>query len=206
VFQTAIIAGFIVNVAGNRDTPVAIAIAALRLMPVLALLALVLRLMRRVTLTSSELRIPRRLKTISIPVADVAGVGLLYLVYPMGQARWAPYAWRQDGSRERVGTTSVRAVSTWMGGKRPSYPMTRKDPRTWLAESAESVGSSHGARMTRQLYERVLAIQGPGGSLGTQQLQRYVKLNYAEVPRVTAYWSPDGQIGLAEGAHESAGR
>jgi len=66
--------------------------------------------------------------------------------------------------------------------------MTTKDPQAWLADSADSLASSHAPRMTGQLQKRVLAVQ--------------VKMDYTEVPRVTAYWSADGQIGLAEDAHD----
>ena len=120
--------------------------------------------MRPVMLTQAEPRIPRRLKTVAIPVAAVAGVAILCGVYPTGQARLVPFAWRQDGSRERLGRSSVQERSIWLGGQRLSYPMTRKDPETSLADSAAAAGSSQAGRMTRRVYVRVLAIQVQGAA------------------------------------------
>lgn len=57
------------------------------------------------------------------------------------------------------------------------------------------LASSRAGRVARQLYDGVLAIQGPLGNLSRLQMQRHPEVSASDAPETTAYWSPDGEMG-----------
>ena len=57
------------------------------------------------------------------------------------------------------------------------------------------LASSRAGRVARQLYDGVLAIQGPLGNLSRLQMQRHPEMIASDAPETTAYWSPDGEMG-----------
>jgi hypothetical protein len=70
-------------------------------------------------------------------------------------------------------------------------PVTDTDP--------EQLASSPAGTAARDIYQHVLAWQGPDGQLATRQLQRHVRRGsdrgWGQL--LVAYWSPDGQFGHA---------
>jgi hypothetical protein len=93
-------------------------------------------------------------------------------------------------------------ITTGRGQRVDSYhfsyhfdPVTQTDP--------ERIAATYAGRVAREIYDRVLAYQGPSGFLATKQDQKHVPANAGYlVPGVSnapppgwAYWSPDGEFG-----------
>ena len=106
-------------------------------------------------LDDAELRIPWGLRRIRIPVAEIAGVGLVYGLYPLGTGylkpnRWALTVWRANGSRE-----TVEAISAFLSAERGIAVKPRKvteelvtvlSPRQmWSASPIPVPGTSPGS-------------------------------------------------------------
>jgi hypothetical protein len=129
------------------------------------------KILRCVSLTSSQLRVPRfklGFRSDVIPVEDIGGLGLLWKGVPGGRTRWRPYVWRRDGSTILL-----------------SFQVFQR-----TTDQAALAASSPG-KLVGQLYQRICTIQGPNGSLETMQLQKQQK---------TLFWSPDGTMGPDEKA------
>ncbi len=191
----------------------AIWIGALLLLIVLAAnLAVVtlwtIALFRPIRIAGNVLRVPRLVSTQEIPLSDIAGVGLLFKKESVGTRRssgWYPYVWRGDGSAIRLGTTEfvprqwIRpgdpdAVPRKMVMKGNIDELRSTDPQL-LAESP--VG-----RLAAGIHEQVAHVQGPVGLLLTRHLQKVGRPPPNSAGRLTAYWSPDGEVGkLGAGYH-----
>jgi hypothetical protein len=67
-------------------------------------------------------------------------------------------------------------------------PVTQADP--------DKVAATRAGRAAREIYDRVLAYQGPSGYLATKQDQKHVPANYGfSAGGTQPFWSPDGEIG-----------
>jgi hypothetical protein len=163
--------------ATEQRMPALAAFFAIVTLPGLAIVAWIVGLLRPVTLTRSELRIPSGLRTVVIPLNDVAGVGMLYHVRRTpnrSPSAWSVFVWRRNGSVQRVAGL-----------------ICRKD-----ADAPPSqIAASRAGRMTRRLDAKVRAIQGPTGSLATLELQKRGSAGLAS--DLVAFWSPDGDVGPA---------
>jgi hypothetical protein len=174
----AIIAGCVALMvkASEVDQPAAGALFAVPALIGVALAAFFVRVMRPVTLTQSALRIPPSgFKTVVIPISEVAGVGLLYCVRgppDRSPSAWYVYVWRRNGSVQRVNGLICR--------KRADVPPSQIAP-------------SRAGRAVRRLDSKIRAVQGPGGSLATLELQKHGRVGLAD--NVVAFWSPDGDMG-----------
>jgi hypothetical protein len=78
-------------------------------------------------------------------------------------------------------------------------PATRMDPSRFnpvTQADPDKVAATHAGRVAREIYDRVLAYQGPAGYLATSEDQKHVPANYGfSAASVQPFWSPDGEIG-----------
>jgi hypothetical protein len=156
-------------------------------------------------LTADTLRVPKGFRRISIPVQDIAGVGLMFkgaLAGTRVPPGWYLTVWRTDGDQRYTGIGYFPAVfrrNKRGGGKSRSLITARFDP---VADTdARQLSLTHAARVARDIYDHVLACQGPSGPLAVQQLQKHVQAfgPWARSPSV-GFWSPDGVLGPAGGS------
>lgn len=165
----------------------------------------IIRLMLRpVRLTPTVLSIPRGRSPLDIPVADIAGVGLVFKhTVPPGRAPpigWYLMVWRQDGSSERTAISylPIRYRKGTGESAKLSLSAIGFDPVTGTDRSA--LAQSQAAHIARDLYARILALQGVGGPLATRALERHPDAGRLSVSPVTAWWSPsDGELGRPNG-------
>ena len=175
---------------------------------------LVLFLRPRLTLRAGTLRIPRGVfHTTRIAFGDVTGIGLAFsLVSNAAGARvgvgWYLTVWRGPGAGEQTGISYVPMVwrnrgpaaaakflvaspAVPAGDASPEFSLDQFDPaaQTDMARLA----STHPARVARDLYQRVLSFQGPGGLLAATEQQKHVHPSGRwALTTVRAVWSPDG--------------
>ena len=165
----------------------------------------------RVTLTADTLRIPRAFRTATIPIPDIAGVGLVFVRSNPAYAGnrvpsgWRLMVWRSTGQVERSGIWDTPFVypSTKPGARRRrNFGANNFDPVA--GTDPEQLASTHAALVAHDIYTRVLSRQGPFGPLAVKQLQKHLPAPspWAMLPMV-AYWSPDGAMGYAGRPHPS---
>ena len=150
----------------------------------------------QIMLRADLIRIWHGVKFTNIGISQIAGIGMLYIHTPGYGGYWQLIIWRDD---ESIETTEV----LYLRGKRPRLA-SGKGPR-WVrqanydpvaASQIPALDASRAARVGRDIYQRVLAAQGPGGQLAARHLESHrhpVRLRQYE--QVIAYWSPDGQTG-----------
>ena len=96
---------FMITAAPKHNGVLAVVIGAVFLLILLPMLIFSMSFLRCVTLTDTELRVPRYYKTLVMPTVEIAGVGLLYHKEKYGRrarSGWFVYAWRVDGSKEKL--------------------------------------------------------------------------------------------------------
>jgi hypothetical protein len=173
-------------------------------------------------LTAHTLRRPRVFhRARIIPLEEITGIGLVYQrsAGAAAPAGWFLYLWTTGDIPRGVGisyaparwlfpASKVRqkflAVEPSAAEKRERFdrykfsygfdPVTQTDP--------SKIAATYAARVATEIYDRVLAYQGPSGLLATRQDQKHVPVPAAYFrPSITispvkaAYWSPDGEIG-----------
>jgi len=157
--------------------------------------------LRCVTLTDTELRVPRYHKTLVMPTVEMAGVGLLYHKEKYGRrapSGWFVYAWRVDDSKEKLAPLFYnpgKLVEVGDETGRASRFVKKGSGDEIRSTNPALLASSRAGRVARQLYDGVLAIQGPLGNLSRLQMQRHPEVIASDAPETTAYWSPDGEMG-----------
>lgn len=135
-------------------------------------------ILRTVSLSPSSINIPRFIGTRRVEIRNIAGVGLLYRVTMSGYC-WIGYVWCADGRRSVLPSISV---GTGRIGEDGNYSdLLRKKA----------------AQQVRDIYLRVLKMQGPGGQLATRAFQKHDTREHMRKgdTRCIAYWSPDGEMG-----------
>ena len=165
-------------------------------------LLLLLMKLRPIVLTKSQVQIPKFIGHESIAVSDVAGVGLLYRWVPMSRVPpgWVLNIWDKNGKRYPVDKI---IVTTW---KNPLPKDQRPQRRIRIGGGSESapfpfeedpsgLSSTHPARVACQIYDWVLQVQGPTGSLANQELQKKVKRDPWSSVKTVGWWSPDIMMG-----------
>jgi hypothetical protein len=170
-------------------------------------------------MTTHTLRQPKLLGLARVtPLDQVTGVGLVYersvgaptpggwylYIWTTGDIPWSVgigYSPRRLHSAGNVRQKLLAVDPTPAEQGRPfdpytfSYhfnPVTQTDPR--------KLAATHPARVACEIYDRVLAYQGPSGYLAVRQDQKHVPImrNAAALenrPLSSAYWSPDGDLG-----------
>jgi hypothetical protein len=132
---------------------------------------------RPVTLSSESVTIPHIWRSHTILLAEVGGVGLVCTrpgpLAPRLPQFWFLAIWRSDETIERASVSC--AGDTDLG---------------LLAETAAGEAA-------RVIAERVIAVQGPTGLLGSRRLQESVTNDPRKRAPVVAWWSPDGTFGYA---------
>lgn len=173
---------------------------------------LVLLLRPRITLRAGTLRIPRgAFHTTRIAVGDVTGIGLAFRQVRSAAGLgvgWYLTVWRGPGAGEQTGISYVPMLLRYRGPAAAQkllavspavsagdasrdFTIGKFDPaaQTDMARLA----STHPARVARDLYQRVLSLQGPGGLLAAIEQQKHVPASGRWAPAtVQAVWSPDG--------------
>jgi hypothetical protein len=180
-----------------------------------------------VVLTTHTLRRPRMLRRAQVtPLDEVTGVGLVYkrtpsMPTPLGWflylwttgdvprdlgISYQPASWLFPPDKVREKFLAVERSDAERGRRVDSYhfsyhfdPVTQTDP--------EKIAATYAGRVARDIYDQVLAYQGPSGFLATRQDQKHVPANAGHlVPGVSnapppgwAYWSPDGEFGRTTG-------
>ena len=167
-------------------------------------------------LTPDALRRPRLLRRAhTIPFGQVTGIGLVYKRAPGARTPkgWFLYLWTAGDipCDTGIGYEPARwlhpASKVWQkflaveppAAKRRRYfnsrrfsdtfnPVTQTDP--------DKIAATYAGRAAREIYDRVLAYQGPSGPLAVSQDQKHISVPGAHRGQ-NAYWSPDGELGFA---------
>lgn len=147
-------------------------------------------------LRTDLIRIWHGLRFINIGISEIAGIGMLYIHTTGYGGCWRLTVWRDDGSSEATGLT-------YLLGKAPRLA-PGKGPR-WVRQAAydpvasseiPALNASRAARVCKDIYQRVLAAQGPHGQLATRHLEQHQHpVRLTPYDQVIGYWSPDGQVG-----------
>jgi hypothetical protein len=161
------------------------------------LLTGVLLRVRRPTLTLAPdlLRIVYGFRTIRIPVSEISGVGLVFTqqwAQRQVSSSWQLMIWRSGVVRgEWVPYFGARQPLMRRSDIEKFDPATETDPA--------KLEATYVARVARDIYQRVLARQGPAGPLAVTEQQKHVPGGspIADI-RIRAFWSPDGVLGHAE--------
>lgn len=150
--------------------------------------------------TFAGLRIPKGYKTIFVPTEDIAGMGLFYRKFQAGTR--APSGWfacvlRPDGSHVQL--TGLFYAPSGLVKEGDSSGRRRrlifKGTEDELAStSPEAIRGSAAGTSLRHLYDLVLEAQGPNGKLATMHMEKNAHWSPWSSD-VSAYWSPDGDIG-----------
>jgi hypothetical protein len=161
-------------------------------------LALASVVLRPVVMDDEALRLPKTFGTRRIPLANIAGIGLLYQRTPQSRRPegWFLEAWTKDGKRIQVGGFLVLTLRqpASPNGKRPVIT-TGRDPTLPLPhEDVDDLARTRPGRIATEMYEWVLARQGPAGSLATEALQKSATYEPSAPTQVWAWWSPDGTM------------
>jgi hypothetical protein len=187
-------------------------------MVMVALWALASMLRPALVLTPDAARIPRGpFRTLCIPVGEISGIGLVFERSSLTTGRrpepgWHMRVWHGDGDGEPVSITYVPALFSIRNDARvrqkylvPAPTLAADNPRrrfsvTTFDAAAETypvmLAATDAGRVARDVYQRVLACQGPTGPLATIGQQRHIRAaSLGAASSVLAFWSPDGVIG-----------
>jgi hypothetical protein len=168
--------------------------------------------------TTHTLGHPRLLRRARItPLDQITGVGLIYkraagdptpegwflYVWTTGDAPWnvgIGYSprWLHPASEVRQKFLAIDPPPAEQGRSVDPYafsyhfnPVTQTDP--------DKLAVTRPGRVAREIYNRVLAYQGPSGYLAVRQDQKHVPIRayetYTGSPLEHAFWSPDGELG-----------
>lgn len=145
---------------------------------------------RPVTLTGTTLLLPRALRSYRrIPLADVAAVGMVY-VQGFRYRQWDPHVWLGDGG-------SVVIPGRRLQGQPPPH-RPGDDDLAWAA-----IASSPAGQMCLRIRAAALAVQGPDGPLGLDDVRfRGNGSAPASKYRARAYWGTVEGLGIGYPAAE----
>jgi hypothetical protein len=167
-------------------------------------------------LTTHTLHRPRLFKRAQIiPLDEVTGVGLVYrrVVGVSTSLAWLLFLWTTGDMPRSLGIAyqptgwldppdevrkkflAKEPSATEQGRHVDSFhfrynfnPVTQTDP--------DKVAATHAGRVAREIYDRVLAYQGPSGYLAVRADQKHVPASYSPTASTSSiFWSPDGEIG-----------
>ena len=169
----------------------------------------------RLVLTTHTLRRPRLLRRAHItPLDQVTGIGLVYkrqaqdptpqgwflYLWTAGDVprdtgiSYQPFRWLHPAGKVRQKFLAFEPAVAERDGTFNSHrfslnfnPVTQTDP--------DKIAATYPGRVAREIYDRVLAYQGPSGLLAVRQDQKHVPV--AGPWLRTSYWSPDGEFGRA---------
>jgi hypothetical protein len=157
------------------------------------------------------------LQTRRIPIDEVTGVGLVFQRAPYagrGTGRqppgWVLQLWFSVELPARIGIAYMPGLRSahdprgWekclaaapalgQPGVRPPFSSRAFDPAAQTDPAR--LATTHAGRVARDVYDRVLAAQGPSGLLAATQQQKHVSGRTVQGTSIAAFWSPDGEIG-----------
>jgi hypothetical protein len=167
------------------------------------LIAMLIARAQGIEVSADRVRLRRVFAWTDFEISDIAGVGVLYQrIVAAGNrapAGWQLMLWTKDGQRYAA---AQFAISTWglpddLTDAQRSAIRSKEQP--WPADAPvpneAKVAGSRAGKAAKQVYDRVLAAQGPYGALATQELQKHQVFRLTDRPRLVAYWSPDGDAG-----------
>jgi hypothetical protein len=146
------------------------------------------RQLRPVRVTRAQVRLIRGLRSVTIPTANVTGVGLLLRHTPgVGQkplTGWYLTVWDGAGAAHQVNEI-LYPVSGLAAGAEPS--VSDADPA--------AIAASKAGVAARQLHAFIAGVQGPDGELARHEQQEHPAASSRWAPTLTCgYWSPNGRI------------
>ena len=170
-------------------------------------------------LTTHTLRRPRVLRRSQItPLDQITGVGLVYrrrvrdpapggwslclwttgdILLDLGIYCQLSFSWRYTPEMVRQKFLAVEPSAAELHKPFDRYRYSFNfDPVTQTDLS--KIAATYPGHVAREIYDRVLAYQGPTGLLAMRQDQKHVPVP-DDIPWLlqTAYWSPDGELGHA---------
>jgi hypothetical protein len=148
-------------------------------------------------LRPDEIRIWHGFRFTNIGINDIAGIGMLYAHTVGYGGYWQLFIWRDDGSMEGTGFTYLLGRSPRLAPGKGRWNWARQANYDPVAPSqTPALSASRAATVAQDVCKRVLAAQGPGGSLATRHQEKHqLPVQVAPYTQVIAYWSPDGQTG-----------
>lgn len=119
--------------------------------------ALIAALSPLIMLSAEEIRIWHGFRFINIGISEIAGVGLLYTHTAGYGGSWRLTIWRGDGSYEA--TDFARLLRRNAAAYDPV-----------ASSELPALNACRAATISRDIYKRVAAAQGPDGQLATRHL------------------------------------
>lgn len=156
---------------------------------------------RPLMLSNGTLRVPKAFGSTQIPLAQIAGVGLIYQYTPGSRspAGWQLRVW--NGTQEVRITRWI--VVAWTTTKAPGTRRKFIQQRDWSVplahEDTAYLGASKPGQVARFIYDAALAWQGSSGPLTSRALQKTIAFDPNTASHSAAWWSPDGTMGRAAG-------
>ena len=199
----AVILGLIVTDASqHHEGLVALAASGVAVVVVLGFCWVAMLGMRGLKLSSTSLRIPKILRPARIPLSAIGGIGLVFhrSVPPVRMpSGWYLTVWRADGTSERTGLVDLpMKFAGEPSGGAGTWRMS-PDYDALASTDFERLATTTAASAAVDIYRRVLAVQGPAGPLASLALQKHVPYERWSNSPATAFWSPDGETGYADG-------
>jgi hypothetical protein len=157
--------------------------------------------LRPLVVADGMLRVPKAFGSVRIPLAQIAGVGLIYQYTPGSRspAGWQLRVWN-DSEEVRIGRWIVVA---WTTNRAPGTKRKFIQQRDWSVPLAHEDGAylaaSKPAQVARRIYDATLAWQGSSGPLVTRALEKKIVFDPNTANHMAAWWSPDGTMGRAAG-------
>ncbi len=148
-------------------------------------------------LRPDAIRIWHGVRFTNIGISDIAGIGMLYAHTAGYGGYWRLFIWRDDGSMEGTAFTYLLGRSPRLAPGKGRWNWARQANYDPVAPSQiPALSASRAATVGRDLCQRVLAAQGPGGQLATRHQEKHQPpIRVAPYTQLIAYWSPDGQTG-----------
>lgn len=159
--------------------------------------------LRGLAVDRERVRIARGLRSWTLDLSEIAGIGLIYQRTP-GNSRdyagWYLNIWTRNGLRYPV---RQFFIATWASPK--SNPEQRDQLRSFTArwprelpvpnEDAAKLAHSRPGRIAARVAEAIARHQGTDGLLAEARLEKRQIFSPLGAPQLIAWWSPDGEMG-----------
>lgn len=167
------------------------------------LVALNLLQLRRTVITDHLIRLPRFFKTNLIPIDEVTGVGMVFIIQPGNPSRspgWYVQVWNGGGERTPVLPYFAIREPHWSRDRKRKIAANLDSSGLPFEGNSSALALTRGGQIATSIYSWVSSRQGPEGVLAMRAWQKNVRSQSTGfgTERCLAWWSPDGTMGRAE--------